>query len=303
MIAMPACINMTDVTRRYGSTVAVGNLSLEVQTGEIMGLLGPNGAGKSTTMKMLCGLVRPTSGTITVFGRDIRRQYLDAARRMGAVLEHPVFFDYLSLRRNLRLQSRLAGHPINVDRALDVAGILHLGNRKAGSLSWGETRRFALAQAMLSEPELLILDEPAAGLDVESAWEMLRLLRDLADRARVTILFASHQLQEVEMLCDRVAIMNEGRLLACEKTGDVLSYDPRQVEVLLAEGLESAARRLSEQDWVKEAELKAGRLFVRLNEDNVHQLIMFLVNNGYQIDGILPRRRSLNDYFLKVLNR
>lgn len=298
---MPPCIALKHVTKSYGAAVAVSDLSLEIEKGEVFGLLGPNGAGKSTTLYMLAGLVRPDTGAISIFAKDQRKHALAIAKRTGVLVERPVFFDYLSARRNLKIQARLAGRDVNVDRALDLAGMLHQGDKKAGHLSLGLRQRLGLAQAMLTEPELLILDEPASGLDVESAQEMLRLLRRIADEARVTILFSSHQMFEVEALCDRVAILNEGRLIACDKTESLLAYDVSQVEVLL-EGAEAAAKRLTEQPWVVSAEARQGRVRVRLRDAQPQQLMQFLLGAGYHLDGVIPKRRTLQEYFLKTLN-
>ena len=148
----------------------------------------------------------------------------------------------------------------------------------------------------------MLLDEPTSGLDVESTQEILRLLRFLADDAKVTIVVSSHMLHEVETLCDRVAILNQGRLLACEETNALLSYDQSHVEILV-DAPEAAAKRLAEQPWVESAELSAGLVVVRLHPGSTpHQLTTFLVGSGYKITGIIPRRRTLQDYFLKVLN-
>lgn len=298
---MPACIQTTDLTKRYGSSAAVNSLSLEVQTGEVLGLLGPNGAGKSTTLYMLAGLVRPTSGTITIFGRELRRNFLHIAERMGVLVERPVFYDYLTARENLMLFARLARREVTVDRILDLAGLLGVARKKAGTLSLGMRQRLGLAQAILTEPELLLLDEPASGLDPEATLETLGLLRSLADEAKVTIVFSSHMLHEVEGLCDRIAVINDGELVTCERTDALLSYDQTDVEVLL-DAPEAAVKRLESEVWVQSVHALPGRIEVKLHEPNVHQLTAFLVAGGYRIAGVIPRRRTLQDYFLKVLN-
>ena len=298
---MVACISLNKVSKCYGSSVAVSGLTLNVRRGEVLGLLGPNGAGKSTTLYMLCGLVRPTAGTISLFGKDLRHGFVSIASRMGVLVERPAFHDYLSVRRNLTVQASLARRPVNVERVLDLVGMAHLSRVKVRSLSQGQRQRLGLAQAMLTEPELLILDEPTSGLDVESTEEVLRMLRRLADEAKVTIVFSSHLMHEVEVLCDRVAILNEGYLIACDKTDDLLSFDLTRVEVLV-DGVEGASKRLMDQPWVASVNTKGGRLHVTLKEPNTHQLIHFLVTSGYQISGVLPRRRTLKDYFLKVMN-
>jgi ABC-2 type transport system ATP-binding protein len=277
-------------------------LSLKIETGEVFGLLGPNGAGKSTTLYMLTGLVRPSSGSVTVFGKDLRRSFLEIASRMGVLVERPSFYGHLTARANLLLLARLAGRHVTVDRALDRAGLLWAANQKVRTFSHGMRQRLGLAHALLTEPELLILDEPTNGLDAESTRDTIKLLRLLAEQAKVTIVVSSNLLHEAEMLCDRVAIMNRGRLLTCERTDKLLSYDPRQVEIIL-EAPEAAAKRLMEQPWIEAVEIDHGRVNVKLGEATIHQLTSFLISSGYVISGVIPQRRSLQDFFLKALKQ
>jgi len=298
---MVACIQVSKLRKRYGTTVAVGELSLEVESGEVFGLLGPNGAGKSTTLYMLAGLVAPSSGKITIFGKESRKNFLEIAARTGVLVEQPTFYNYLTARQNLLLSTRLAAREVTVDRALDLVGLLEAGDKKVGKLSAGMRQRLGLAQAILTEPELLLLDEPANALDPEATQDVLRLLHRLAEETKVTVVLASHMLHEVELLCDRVAILNEGRLVACEPVDALLSYNQSHVEVLL-DAPEAAAKRLEEQNWVESVRVWPGKVEVKLLEPNAHQLTTFLVGAGYRIAGIIPRRRTLKDYFLKVIN-
>ena len=299
---MPSAIELKELSKSFGSVRAVSDVSLEVERGEVLGLLGPNGAGKSTTLYMMAGLVRPDHGRIALFGEPLHQNRLASLRRMGVLLERPVFYEHLSVERNLKIHARMSGMDVNIQRTLDLAGILSIADHRTGRLSLGQRQRLGLAQAMVTEPELLLLDEPTTGLDVEGMHDLLRFLRRLADEAKVTILFSSHQMHEVETLCDRVAIMHEGKLVTCEHTESLLSYDQTQVEVLL-EGAERAAKKLAEEPWVAEVDVRPGRLRLRLKTANVHQLTSYLVNNGYTIAGVIPRRRTLQDYFLKVMNK
>lgn len=299
---MASCISLDHVSKSFGSTLAVNDLSLEIEQGEIFGLLGPNGAGKSTTFYMMCGLVRPASGRISIFGKDLQTNFIELSSRMGVLFERPSFYDYLTVAKNLRLFAKLAQKEVTIDRTLDLVGMLHLSDQKAGTLSAGMRQRLGLAQAFLTEPELLILDEPTSGLDVEQSQEVLRLLRSLADDANVTIVLSSHMMEEAEALCDRIAIMNEGRLVTCDETEALISYDKTHVEVLM-DTPETAARRLMQENWVRSVEVKRGKLLVRLHKPNPHQLNTFLIGAGYQISGIIPRRRTLQEFFLKALNQ
>ncbi|MBI4558504.1 MAG: ABC transporter ATP-binding protein [Candidatus Hydrogenedentes bacterium] len=297
---MPTCIEIASLTKRFGSTLAVNDLTLNVERGEVTGLLGPNGAGKSTTLLMLLGLVRPTSGAIRIFGKELNRDFLQIIERVGAVLEKPSFYDFLTARENLRLLAKLAGLEMTLDRFLDRVGLLSVAHKKVGTFSQGMRQRLALAQAMLAEPELLVLDEPTTALDPEGIHETLDLLRQLADESRVTVLISSHRLDEVETVCDRVAVLNQGRLVACEKVETLLSYDEHDVEVFV-DGPEAAAKRLAEQGWVERAEAWSGRVRVHLRDGSVHQLTAFLISGGFKISAVVPRRQTVHDFLTKVL--
>lgn len=298
---MPTCIHLKQLRKTFGPTVAVDDLTLDIEQGEVFGLLGPNGAGKSTTLHMMTGLVRPTGGSVQIFGQDLRSQFVPIAQRMGVLVERPTFYEHLTVGKNIALAARFSKSAVNYQRALELAGLSHQVEDKVSTLSHGTRQRLGLALAFLTEPELLILDEPTSGLDVEHTQEILHTLRHLANHAGVTIVLSSHMMHEVESLCDRVAIINKGHLVTCDSTEVLLSYDKAMMEVHL-DAPEAAVKRLLEENWVESAEAKSGKIIVHLVEPNPHQLIAFLVANGYQISGAIPRRRTLQDYFLKVLN-
>ena len=299
---MPPAVALNNVTKCYGSTVAVNNLSLEVERGEIVGLLGPNGAGKSTTLLMMTGLVRPTSGSVSVLGKDPRRKFVEIAERVGILFERPTFFDHLNVEKNLEIAARLCGQVVSLDRALDRVGILSLAHQRVGTLSAGLRQRLAISMALLTEPELLILDEPTSALDPEYVQETISLLRQLAHEGDVAVVLTSHIMSEVEVLCDRVAILNHGKLLSLDHTDTLLSYDRSVIEVLI-DAPEAAARRLENETWIESVELRTGKIIVRLRDENPHQLNAFLIGAGYQLHGLIPQRRTLHEYFLKAINQ
>ncbi len=299
---MGACVSITNLTKRYGSFVAVDGISLDVPEGEVLGLLGVNGAGKSTTLYMLAGLVRPSSGVISFFGREQRRHFLEIARLTGFLVERPAFHDYMSVRENLALCARLDGRPANIDRALERVDLLSVAGKKARALSTGMRQRLGLAQAILFEPKLVILDEPTSGLDPEATREIISLLRQLTRETRITLVFSSHMLREVEELCDRVAIIDKGKLAACEQMEQLMSYDCARMDVLL-DRPEEAARDLAREDWISAATAASGKVEVLLKDAPAHRLSSFLVQAGYQVNGMIPRRGTLQEYFMKVLHQ
>jgi ABC-2 type transport system ATP-binding protein len=208
-----AAISVQGLTKRFGDVLAVDQLHFQVDPGTVVGFLGPNGAGKTTTLRMLLGLVTPTAGTATIAGRPYR-ELPDPARRVGAVLEASGFHPGRSARDHLRVLATAAGlDPRRVDEVLEQTGLAAAGRRRVGGFSLGMRQRLGLAAALLGDPEVLILDEPANGLDPEGVRWLRGLVRGLADQGR-TVLVSSHVLAEVAQTVDQVVIIDRGRLVA-----------------------------------------------------------------------------------------
>ncbi|ACQ78625.1 ABC transporter related [Beutenbergia cavernae DSM 12333] len=198
------------LTKRYGDRIAVDDLTMEVPARRVTGFVGPNGAGKTTTIRMLLGLVRPTAGSAQILGHPLAEPaaYL---RRVGSLVDGPAFYPHLTGRDNLRVLGRLAGRTSRIERVLDVTGLSRRAGDPVAAYSLGMRQRLAIAAALLPSPDLVILDEPANGLDPSGIREIRRLLRDLADDG-TTVLVSSHQLAELEQVCDHVVLLHEGRL-------------------------------------------------------------------------------------------
>ncbi len=213
-------IQVHDLTKRFGDVVAVDNLSFEVEQGSVTGFLGPNGAGKTTTLRMLLGLVAPTAGTATIAGVPYR-ELVDPLRRVGAVLESTSFHPGRRARDHLRVLCVAAGLPIGrADEVLELVGLSDVGARRVKGFSLGMRQRLGLAAALLGEPEVLILDEPANGLDPEGVHWLRQFLRGYADGGR-TVLVSSHLLAEVAQTVDQVVIIAAGRLVAQSSLADL----------------------------------------------------------------------------------
>jgi ABC-2 type transport system ATP-binding protein len=207
---MPNPVETTALTKRYDRTVAVDDLSITVRPGEVYGFLGPNGAGKTTTLRMLLGLVRPTSGTLRLLGRRPGPRYLD---RVGALVEGPAFYPYLSGRDNLRVLADHAGvRRSRADAVLETVALTDRARDRYATYSLGMKQRLGIAAALLKEPELLILDEPTNGLDPAGMADMRTTIRALAGGG-CTVLLSSHLLAEVQQVCDRVGVIHRGRLV------------------------------------------------------------------------------------------
>src|SRR5712691_4976815 len=215
------------LTKKYRRRLVVDGLSLKVERGDIFGFLGQNGAGKSTTIRMLLGLVRPTSGSVRLLGCDMSRQPLRALARVGAIIETPAFYENFSGWQNLRMFAALSGGAKRerIEAVLETVGLRERARGPVRVYSHGMRQRLGIAQALLPDPEFLILDEPTDGLDPQGLCEIRVLIRRLRDELGLTVLLSSHLLYEVEQICDRVAIIDEGQLLYHGPVEDLIGKD------------------------------------------------------------------------------
>ena len=213
-MSVDSVVTTRGLTKRFGNVTAVQDLDLEVRRGEIYAFLGRNGAGKTTTIRMILGLIRPLAGEVRVFGRPVRASRTEWLRRVGSLVETATAYPNLTVRENLHLHCRLTGAPRrSVAAVMEQLDLGAAADRRAGHLSLGNKQRLALARALVHAPELLVLDEPANGLDPAGIVEIRELLRSLADEQGTTVFVSSHILVEVAHLADRIGIVHEGRLV------------------------------------------------------------------------------------------
>ena len=226
-----------NLVKRYSKRAVVDHVSIELDQGEVVGLLGPNGAGKTTTIRAILGLIKPDVGEIRVMGHPVGREPQRILRHIGATVEGPAAYGYLSGRDNLRLCAKLAsnGAEQNIERVLELVGLVEKANVKVGNYSLGMKQRLSLAQALIGDPSLLILDEPANGLDPRGMREIRRLIMRLATEKQITILLSSHLLHEVEQTCDRVAIIDKGKLVLSGSVPELLVQNTGGLEELFIE--------------------------------------------------------------------
>ena len=280
--------------------MAVDNLTLRVPAGEIYGLLGHNGAGKSTAIGMMLGQVWPTSGEVKICGHDVTARRRQALQKVGAIFESPAFYDYLSGRRNIEILTSYtaATPPARVREVIEWVGLSGREDSKVRTYSHGMRARLALAQALLPHPELLILDEPSDGLDPEGIHEMrqtiLRLHRDLG----LTILLSSHLLNEVEQLCTRIAVLNQGRMVF---EGTMASTKQRERWVRLKVGdFPSAVSLLRGAQLIKGS--REGRL-ISLDEGvSTDRIVKLLVEHSQPVYEIASEEETLEDVYLGLMN-
>jgi ABC-2 type transport system ATP-binding protein len=284
------------LTKRYRSGVlAVDAVDLQVNRGEVYGFLGPNGAGKTTTMRMLLGLIRPTSGSVTVLGQPPGAPA--GLSRIGALVESPGFYPYLSGRDNLRVLARYAGVPDSrVEEVLGVAGLSDRAGDTFSRYSLGMKQRLGVASTLLNDPDLLVLDEPTNGLDPAGMADMRRLIARLGAEGRA-VLLSSHQLGEVEQVCDRVGVISGGRVIAESTVAELRG----QAElVVVATPLADAARAAAELLGESAVQRRGDALRCQIDPARVGELNRALVRAGVDVTELRRDERSLEEVFLAM---
>ena len=298
-----AAIEAEHLSKRFGSLVAVDDVSLRVEEGDVFGFIGPNGAGKTTTIRMLLGLVAPSGGRVRLFGHDVAHDFKRAIRKVGAMVEGPAFYGFLSGRRNLRLFGGISGG-VSEGRIQEVLGWVGLGKRGDGRVagySQGMRQRLGIALALLEAPRLLVLDEPTNGLDPQGTREIRQLIRRICAETKTSVLLSSHLLAEMELICDRVAIIAEGRILLEGSLDAVIGEDAERIEIAVApEHDERAASLLRERFQVSAARPRRGQLEFALGQLEPASLNRALIEAGIEVTSFAPRRRSLEQAFVDL---
>lgn len=297
---MSFILETKELTKRFPARIAVNSLNLQVERGDVFGFLGQNGAGKSTTIRMLLGLVKPSSGQITLRGLDLLHNRETALRRVGAIVEAPAFYDYLTGWENLRILSSLSGGVLH-SRIREVLRLVHLSGREQDKVriySHGMRQRLGLAQALLPRPELLILDEPTDGLDPQGIREIRQVLLDLSKNQGITIFLSSHLLHEVERTCNRIAILNEGKLLYQGLVSRLLEAQ-RQYKIKIDRPVE-ALRFLSSCPNLRIFRNGDDHLYLELCEHEISAVNQALVNQGFRVSEISRHLQSLEDIYFRL---
>jgi ABC-2 type transport system ATP-binding protein len=306
-LASPA-VEVTNLTKTYpGGVEAVKGIDFRVAPGEVFGLLGPNGAGKSTTIGMLTTTIRPTGGTARLAGFDVAEQPLSARALSSVVFQEPVVDRGLSGRANLELHARLWGVPMGVaeQRIGELAvtlGLAELIEREVESYSGGERRRLEIARALVSEPQVLFLDEPTVGLDPRIRIELLDAIAGLREREEMTIVLTTHYLDEAQRLCDRVAIVHSGEIVALDTPQALLSGLGRELLELRVHGDTSVALAALGAIGIaaKDAFVVGSTLTVPLHDESVGDAIAALSRAGLSASAVSTRQPTLDDVYLRL---
>jgi ABC-2 type transport system ATP-binding protein len=293
-------VEARDLVKIYGDVTAVDHVDLTVEAGDVYGYLGPNGAGKTTVLRMLLGLIMPTSGEVRLFGANPLEHGASALQGVAGFVEAPRFYPYLTGRKNLELLAALDGGDAasRIDEALDVVELTDRQRHRVGGYSHGMRQRLGVAAALLRDPKLLLLDEPATGLDPAGMRDMRHLVRRLADQG-ITVLLSSHIMDEVEELCDRLAIVRSGRVIY-EGRLDELLHSTGQRYRLRTTDDRRALEIATHQPGVGEVRTEADGLSLAADEDAAAGLSIALVEAGLGIRALTPAPASLEELFFRL---
>lgn len=293
-------IRTIDLTKRFGVVIAVDHLNLEVYRGEVFGFLGPNGAGKTTTIAMLLALLRPTTGSAEVMGHDLRWQPRQALHQVGALVE-AAFYPHLSARDNLWVMAQMSGGGISdqvIGETLELVGLAKRARDRFSTYSTGMKQRLGLAAALIHDPGLLILDEPTNGLDPGGMREIRQLLRQLAKEQNKTVFLSSHLLHEVEQICDRVLILDQGRTIAMGPVNELLRQEGR-IELQVSQPTR-AQSILESLDWVTAVRVQEDALLVEAPAHRAADVTAALATEGLYLHRLQVVERSLESFFMDV---
>ncbi|MCB2298778.1 ABC transporter ATP-binding protein [Clostridium tagluense] len=299
---MKTIVQIKNVTKKIGKKVIIDDLTFDVRSGEVFGFLGPNGAGKTTTIKMLLGLMSITKGEMYIDGINVEKDFEKAIAQVGGIIENPDLYKYLTGYQNLlhffRMYPNLKKE--RIDEVIKIVGLEKTIHNKIKTYSLGMRQRLGVAQALLNSPKLLVLDEPTNGLDPAGIHELRDHLRTLAREENVAVIVSSHLLSEMELMCDRVGILQNGKLVKVQDMKEMLEDENDSVIALTVTPIEKAKIYLENLNIKYKPEIKDTEIEILENVENIPELVEKLVGQGIKIYGIHKVQQSLESKFLEM---
>ncbi|PEK64976.1 ABC transporter ATP-binding protein [Bacillus pseudomycoides] len=296
MVNEQSIVRVEQLTKRIGSKTLVENISFEVKKGEVVGLLGPNGAGKTTLMRMMVGMIRMTEGEVWIDGQSVKQKFESTAAKIGAVIENPEFYPFLSGYENLAYFGRMNGN-VTEDRIDEVVQLLGMGqviDRKVKAYSLGMRQRLGIAQALIHNPDVLILDEPTNGLDPNGIHEMRMYINKIAHEQGKAVLVSSHLLSEVELMCDRVIIIQHGKYVATQNIKQAESLEMETIHIRV-DDVKQAADLLT-----YDVLIQGNELILTVENEGIPNVIRTLTEKGIRIYRVYEERKTLEEKFLEL---
>lgn len=297
-------LSITNLTKRYGDKKVVNNISFSVFAGQIFGFVGPNGAGKSTTIRMITGLTPITNGDIRICGYSVKNAYKKAISHVGGIIEMPQLYPYLSGTKNLKLFAAFYGKKAfkRIKPIVKLVGMENRINEKVSTYSLGMKQRLGIAQALLSKPKLLILDEPTNGLDPNGIVEMRNILKTLAEKENMAIIISSHNLAELEQMCDVIGLINNGRIIEHKTMAEIDTLLEEKQKIQFMCNYPNYAALLLKQKYKLNSKVVGNSVIVPLKEQHIAPVISYLVHKKIKIYSIKKIQKSLEELYFELLN-
>lgn len=296
-------LEISNLSKYFRGRKVIDNVSLTVEKGDIFGFLGPNGSGKTTTIRMILNLISPNNGTIKINSYDLKTDFYKAIGSVGAIVETPKFHQYLSGYKNLKLMANLADNipKGRIEEVLNLVGLSSRGKDKVKTYSLGMKQRLGIANAILSNPQLVILDEPTNGLDPQGMKEIRDLIQSLAKKNNITFFISTHLLYEVEQICNKVAILEQGRIITQGSVDNLLKVDYEEVEVI-SDSRDRVINVIKKFDYVKDIKKTSNGVHTRIEKGFSNILNKELVHNNIDVKYLIPKNQSLEALFIKLTN-
>jgi ABC-2 type transport system ATP-binding protein len=295
-------MELKNVQKKINNKEIIKDLSFSINKGEVFGLIGPNGAGKTTTIRMMVGLMKITNGDVHIFGKSITSDFKEAIREVGAIVENPELYPFLTGEQNLKQYARMIPGITQerIDEAVRLVGLEKVLHEKVGRYSLGMRQRIGIAQALLHKPSVLILDEPTNGLDPAGIREIRQYIRKLATEENVAVIISSHLLSEIELMCDRIGVIKNGELVAIQEVKD---NEPQKDDKLLQVEMEATPQdqALSIVQAQTNAEKEGKKLKFELEKEKIPQLISALVEANIQVYEVSVTKSTLEDKFFDLI--
>lgn len=303
VIEVEYIVETKNLTEKFGKETAVEGLNMKIPRGEIYGFLGPNGAGKTTTIRMLLGLMKPTSGSVHVFGKDLKRDKLNILRKVGSLVENPSYYPHLTAYENLEAMRKIVGcEKARIHEVLEIVGLTHAAHKKVKGFSLGMRQRLGIAQALLNRPELLILDEPTNGLDPSGIIEVRNLIRSLPRQYGMTVLISSHLLSEIEQVATTVGIVSKGKLIYQDSIESLRRHSQHHIAFRVSHG-ERAWRSLMAAGIKTQFQGDLVTLSNQTDDATVATAVRALVQDQIAVYRVEEERRTLEEIFLQMTTK
>ncbi|NLC66165.1 MAG: ABC transporter ATP-binding protein [Clostridium sp.] len=294
-------LKVSSITKWIKKKQIIKDISFDIKRGEILGFLGPNGSGKSTTLRMIVGLSKPSSGDIKICGYSIEKEYVKAMSNVGCIIEGPDLYDYMSGYRNLEILGSMSKGVTkkDIDEAVELVGMENRIHDKVEIYSMGMKQRIGLAQALIHKPKLLVLDEPTNGLDPQGIHEFREIVKNLAKEKDISVLISSHLVSEVQLMCDRVSIINNGSVIKNASIDEVLSTG----EVVWTLDDPKKAQSVLKNSFNIDSSIDLKDLIALVDVEMLSEINKTLVNSGLEIKYVENRKRTLEDLFLTLTDK